>query len=167
MGKSILGRMMKDSAEEALLVVTSLVLAFLMLILPYRAGAFEVAMDAQVTPQTQQVILTMKNNTNRKVAIDAENKGCFEKKTDAGWVTFPVKEAPNGETSGRTWMTVSLWKTVQIRISPATEFLEPMTPGTYRFVLRYWIDDNARDLEDSWDLNHMQTFAYEFQVAES
>lgn len=167
MGKSIFGRMMKDSAEEALAVVTSLLLAFLMLILPYRAGAFEVAMDTQVTPQTQQVTLTVKNNTNRKVAVDAENKGYFEKKTDAGWVAFPAKEAPNGATSGWTWTTVSLWKTVQIRFSPATGFGKPMTPGTYRFVLRYWVDDNARDLEDSWDLSNMQTFAYEFQVVES
>ena len=167
MVKSIFARIIKGSAEEALSVVTSLVLAFLMLILPYRAGAFDVSIDTKVTPQTQLVTLTLKNNTNRKVAIDAENNGYFEKKTDKGWAAFPAKEAPNGATSGWTWKTVSLRKTFQVRFSPATDFQKSMTPGTYRFVLRYWIDDNGWDLEDSWELSNTQTFAYEFQVVYS
>ena len=161
MVQSIFGRVIKDSAEEAFYVVMSLVLSLLMLVLPYRSGAFAVSFDQAVTPQTQLVTVTLKNNTNREITVAADKRVSFERKTSTGWEAVPKAESTHEEIVSDGFVTVSLWRTLQIQFSPANDFQNPMTPGTYRFILHY------RSGKDDRNATQKETFLCEFQVTES
>lgn len=137
------------------------ILLMLTMLLPYHENNFRVTMTDPITTETQQVTIELENRTNREI-WHRYTAPYYEQKTENGWLRI--------NSRSQLYMTDGFafglrpWGKERFTFSPKESFELPMEPGTYRFVLRYCLDED--------DLNQpggttASVFCYEFQVAES
>ena len=138
-----------------------LLLLALTMLLPYQPNHFKVRIAEPITTETQTVALELQNRTNREIWYRCSAE-YYEKKTPNGWerLADPPLEEPV-ETDDCFAHGIRAWGTETFRFSPQKSFRSPMDPGTYRFVLRYCLNED--ELNDP-NGKTASVFYYEFQV---